>query len=208
MPKNKAFHRRIQILDQCLRRRQKVWTVNALLEATNAHLVENACPEISLRTLYEDLKYLQETLDAPVEKFHQGKQVCYRYSDPAYTLVNSPLSPAEKEVLRKMLNYLRMNALPMQAEIEALLNRHGVMLIENQSLSEASMKIVTAEDKAAPRMKKAESAESAASPAPRALMSVANLPEEILLNQLVLRMELDDFSSYRDSFWKWLESEA
>lgn len=205
MPKNKAFHRRIQILDQCLRRRQKVWTVNALLEATNAHLVENACPEISLRTLYEDLKYLQETLDAPVEKFHQGKQVCYRYSDPAYTLVNSPLSPAEKEVLRKMLNYLRMNALPMQAEIEALLNRHGVMLIENQSLSETSMKIVTAEDKAAPRMKKAE---SAASPAPRALMSVANLPEEILLNQLVLRMELDDFSSYRDSFWKWLESEA
>jgi predicted DNA-binding transcriptional regulator YafY len=205
MPKNKAFHRRIQVLDQCLRRRQKVWTVNALLEATNAHLAANACPEISVRTLYEDLKYLQETLDAPVEKFHQGKQVCYRYSDPAYTLVNSPLSPAEKEILRKMLEYMRVNALPMQAEIEALLNRHGVVLIENQSLSEASMKIVTAEDKTAPRLKKAE---SAVSPAPRAMMSVVNLPEETIFNQLVLRMESEDFSSYRDSFWKWLESEA
>ena len=57
-------------------------------------------------------------------------------------------------------------------------------------------------------MKKAESAESVARSMPRAAMSVANLPEEILLNQLVLRMELDDFSTYRDSFWKWLESEA
>lgn len=208
MPKNKAFHRRIQILDQCLRRRQKVWTVNALLEATNAHLAGNACPEISLRTLYEDLKYLQETLDAPVEKFHQGKQVCYRYSDPAYSLVNSPLSPAEKEILRKMLDYMRVNALPMQAEIAALLDRHGVVSPDYQALSESSMKIVTAEDKAAPRLKKAESAESVARSMPRAAMIVANLPEEILLNQLVLRMELDDFSTYRDSFWKWLESEA
>lgn len=208
MPKNKAFHRRIQILDQCLRRRQKVWSVNALLEATNAHLAGNACPEISLRTLYEDLKYLQETLDAPVEKFHQGKQVCYRYSDPAYTLVNSPLSPAEKEVLRKMLDYMRVNALPMQAEIAALLDRHGVTFPELHVLSESSMKIITTKDKAAPRMKKAESRDPITNSMPRAVISVANLPEEVLLNQLVLRMEQEDYSTYRDSFWKWLESEA
>ncbi|ULQ51920.1 hypothetical protein [Flavihumibacter fluvii] len=213
MPKNKAFHRRIQILDQCLRRRQKVWTVNALLEATNGHLADHGYPEISIRTLYDDLRYLQETLTAPVEKYQQGKLVGYRYSDPAYTLVNSPLSEEEKVVLRKMLDFLRANGLPMQAEIEALLNRHGLLSEAEQPLSEDRLQSEPDLARSEVRLKKAESrlsgpsaadAQAAPGPAGSHYYSYGDL----LLNKLVLRMELTEFSAYRDSFWHWLESEA
>lgn len=197
MPTNKAFHRRIQILDQCLRRRQMLWTADALLEATNSHLSEHGCPEISRRTLYDDLRYLQSTLDAPVEKFQRGKAVCYRYSDPGYTLVNSPLSQAEKDLLRKMLDYLRANGLPMQADIEALLDRHGVLFEADK------------ESAAEPRKKSEVSElrdEMAPAPAQFISRSIRHEPEEMLLNKLVLRMEGDDLLNYRSSFWHWLEN--
>lgn len=198
MPSNKAFQRRIQILDQCLRRRQMVWTVNALLEATNSHLADNGCPDISLRTLYDDLRYLQDILTAPVEKYQQGKLVCYRYSDPGYTLVNSPFSREEKELLRQMLAYLRANDLPMQADIESLLDRHGLLF--DQDMIRSSI-----------RMKKSEYSEPEENlaPAPRNASISKDLftPDDFPLNKLVLRMEGGDFEIYRDSFWQWLQSD-
>jgi predicted DNA-binding transcriptional regulator YafY len=205
MPTNKAFHRRIQILDQCLRRRQMVWTVNALLEATNAHLADHGYPEISIRTLYDDLRYLQETLIAPVEKYQQGKQVCYRYSDPAYTLVNSPLSEEEKAVLRKMLEYLKVNGLPMQEEITALLNRHGIVAEPDLARSVLRMKKAESINKDYEEIISSNAdAKASAAPSPSGIQYHSS--GDILLNRLVLRMELDEYAAYRNCFWSWLES--
>lgn len=205
MPTNKAFHRRIQILDQCLRRRQKVWTVNALLEATNTHLADHGYPEISIRTLYDDLRYLQETLTAPVEKFQQGKQVCYRYSDPAYSLVNSPLSEEEKAVLRRMLEYLKVNGLPMQAEITALLNRHGILAEPDLARSAVRMKKAETFNKESAEIL-SSNADANERPAPAPSSIQYHSSGDLLLNRLVLRMELDEFSAFRNGFWAWLES--
>jgi predicted DNA-binding transcriptional regulator YafY len=205
MPTNKAFHRRIQILDQCLRRRQKVWTVNALLEATNAHLADHGYPEISIRTLYDDLRYLQDTLTAPVEKYQQGKQVCYRYSDPAYTLVNSPLSEEEKAVLRKMLEYLKVNGLPMQDEITTLLHRHGIVAETDQARPSVRLKKAESINKESSEVLSSNAdAKARPSPAPSSIQYHSS--GDILLNKLVLRMELDEFSGFRNGFWSWLES--
>ncbi|GAO42518.1 hypothetical protein [Flavihumibacter petaseus] len=230
MPKSKAFHRRIQVLDRCLRRRQRLWTVNALLGATNEHLTENGYPEVSLRTIYDDLQYLQSTLDAPVERFQQGKSVCYRYSDPTYTLVNSPLSPGEKEMLRKMLAYLKANNLPMQVELEGLLDRLGMLELEEAKADQRAAREInpdlapgrspfeelSAPPAAAPASsevhyslrKKSESAP--AKPVAVSAKIVVAVPsiEELILNRLVLRMEDDSYSGFSKEFWLWLEDES
>lgn len=200
MPSNKAFYRRLQVIDQCLRRRQKIWTVTALLEATNEHLEANGCPQISQRTLYDDLKYLQETLAAPVEKFHQGKTVCYRYSDPGYTMVNTPLTEAEKILLQKMQEYLKANGSPepLLEGIAALLTRHGLMEeIELPKMMESKKRTLLSD----------MDASSLNAPAPARAYQKEVLPEDPYAS-LVIRMEEQGFSAYRESFWRWLEKES
>lgn len=190
----------MQILDQCLRRRQRVWTVTALLEATNQHLEEHGCPQVSLRTLYDDLKYLQETLAAPVEKYQDGKTVCYRYSDPEYTLVNTPLSETEILLLQKMLEYLKANGSPepLREGIAALLYRHGLMPDIETPKMKVARKISTLED--------TREVSASNAPAPSAsYQKESRLPEDPI-GMLVLRMEDPALAVYRDSFWQWLES--
>jgi hypothetical protein len=55
MPYNKDFTRRIEILDECLRRRQKKWFIEDLLEALNEKLDDRFDKKVSKRTLYSDL---------------------------------------------------------------------------------------------------------------------------------------------------------
>ena len=49
MPANKDFQRRIEILDECLRRRQRQWTIQGLLEEVNRKLAESFGKSIGLR---------------------------------------------------------------------------------------------------------------------------------------------------------------
>ena len=75
MPKNKDFFHRIAVIDCCLRRKDKKWYVEELLDSVNDQLTKDYGKSISSRTLYGDLKYLQEEKDAPIEKIRNGNKV-------------------------------------------------------------------------------------------------------------------------------------
>ncbi|RYF37784.1 MAG: WYL domain-containing protein [Chitinophagaceae bacterium] len=124
MPLNKSFQRRIEVLDACLRRRQRVWTMNALHEEVNDQVEGLGGERISKRTLYDDLNHIIYELDAPVEKYKVGKQTCYRYSNPDYSIKNLPLQQEEVGYLRDALDVLRqINGFQLAHELESVISK-------------------------------------------------------------------------------------
>lgn len=107
MPKNKDFFHRIEIIDECLRRRNKKWSIDELLECVNAKLSEQFRLEISKRTLQYDLEHLVNEMDAPLEKVKEGAKVFYRYSDVNYSIKNLPLSDEEIIRLKDAISLLK-----------------------------------------------------------------------------------------------------
>jgi predicted DNA-binding transcriptional regulator YafY len=107
MPYNKDFTRRIEILDECLRRRQKKWFIEDLLEALNEKLDDRFDKKVSKRTLYSDLEYLQNEKNAPVIKMWEGQRVYYKYEDATYSVLNLPISEGEIIKLKDAIKMLR-----------------------------------------------------------------------------------------------------
>lgn len=107
MPRNKNFTRRIEILDECLRRRQKKWFIEDLLKAVNDKLVERFDKKVGKRSLYDDLKYLQEEKNAPIIKCWEGQRVYYKYEDATYSILNLPISEEEIIKLKDAIKMLR-----------------------------------------------------------------------------------------------------
>ncbi|MBZ5857553.1 helix-turn-helix transcriptional regulator [Flavihumibacter profundi] len=124
MPSTKDFSRRIDILDECLRRRQKKWTVEALLETLNGKLIAEFNKKVSIRTLYNDLKYLQYDLDAPVEKVTEGRMVHYRYLDPNFSIKNLPIKQDEVALLKDAIDIIRqVSGYSIMEDLEAIVRK-------------------------------------------------------------------------------------
>ncbi|MCG7856699.1 WYL domain-containing protein [Flavihumibacter sediminis] len=124
MPLNKSFQRRIEVLDACFRRRQRVWTIDTLLQEVNEKLEGMGSSKISRRSLYDDLKELTLAYDAPVEKYPNGKQTCYRYSNPDFSIRNLPLKQEEVGYLRDALDILRqVQGFQLTQELEAVIGK-------------------------------------------------------------------------------------
>lgn len=107
MPRNKNFTRRIEILDECLRRRQKKWFIEDLLQVVNDKLDDKFGKQVSKRSLYDDLRYLQEEKDAPIKKYWEGQRVYYQYDDSTYSVLNLPISDEEVGKLKDAVEILR-----------------------------------------------------------------------------------------------------
>ena len=124
MPANKDFLRRIIIIDQCLRRRQRNWTVAALLDEVNRKLEENFGKSVSQRTLYDDLKSLNLEFDAPIETYRSGRQTCYRYADPQFSITRLPVKQEDIDTIRDAIDLLsQVNGFPIAAELSGVLGR-------------------------------------------------------------------------------------
>ncbi len=107
MPRNKGFSQRIELLDECLRRKQKKWFIEDLLEVINEKLQDRYGQAVSKRTIQYDLDYLLNEKQAPVEKAKDGARVYYFYSDPNYSILNLPVSEEELSYLRDAIRMLR-----------------------------------------------------------------------------------------------------
>lgn len=124
MPSTKDFSRRLEILDECLRRRQKKWPVDALLETLNAKLIAEFNKKVSIRTLYNDLKYLQYDLDAPVEKVKEGGIVYYCYLDPNFSIKNLPIKSDEVALLKDAIDIIRqVGGYSIMEDLEAIVRK-------------------------------------------------------------------------------------
>lgn len=103
--KNKLI--RLKIIDQCLRNRYRLCTLEALIKACSEALYEYEGVDkgISKRSVQEDIK------DMRSGKFgYEAPIVCedglYRYSDPAFSIFNSPLLADDVEAIRSTINIL------------------------------------------------------------------------------------------------------
>ena len=125
MPSNKSFLRRMEIIDTCFRRTYRRWTVEKLLQTVNERLQLKDIPGISKRTLYGDLHAMQHEFRAPVEKYKYGIEICYRYADSNYSIMQSGLLKEEVQCLHLVTNILRKkNEQELVQQLESFLDRY------------------------------------------------------------------------------------
>lgn len=124
MPKNKDFQRRIELIDECLRRKQKKWSVQTLLDAINDKLIAEYGKEVSKRTLQNDLNYIQHDLQAPIEVVKEAQVYYYSYTDPNYSIKNIPVTEEEITYLKDALEMLKqVQGLSIVSDVEAIVTK-------------------------------------------------------------------------------------
>lgn len=124
MPINKSFLRRMEVLDACLRRKCRRWTIDALLNSVNERLDFMDIPRISLRTLYADIHSMRHEFKAPIERYKYGNEICYRYSQSNYSILKAGLLEEDVQCLLTVTNILRStNERELVQQLENILER-------------------------------------------------------------------------------------
>lgn len=102
---------RHRTIDRCLRRNNRQWTWEDLAEACGEDLREyfgNHIDNPSRRTIFNDIHHMKEGklgYEAPI--VFDRRQGSFRYTDPDFSISNSPLGPDDHEELRHALSILR-----------------------------------------------------------------------------------------------------
>lgn len=109
MPVNRNALIRYKTIDNCLRRRQRRWTLEDLIEACSEALYEYEGIDkgISKRTVQMDIQMMRSDklgYNAPIEVYENKY---YRYSDPDYSITNSPLTEDDMKLMGETVEMLR-----------------------------------------------------------------------------------------------------
>lgn len=108
MPKNRNALMRIHTIDACLRRRNRLWTIDDLVEACEDALYEyEGISEISTRTIRRDLQLMRSEklgYNAPIVV---RDRKYYTYDDPDYSITKLPLSDVDLNELSSALDIIR-----------------------------------------------------------------------------------------------------
>lgn len=107
MPQNKSFVLRLEIIDACLCNRLRKWKLVDIITEVNQKLEDQFGKKASKRTIQDDLKFLKDEKNAPIEAVRQGTVTYYSYTDPNYSIKNLPVMQEEVEILRDALNLLK-----------------------------------------------------------------------------------------------------
>jgi len=139
MAQNKNAQLRYKALDKCFSNQFKRFYINDLIEyyseVLKNHYLEDK--EVSRRQILDDINFMRSEagFDTPIESMKDGKKVYYRYSDPEFSILKSPLNPAELHSLQEAMETLsRINNLPgfdWVSSIQAKLNS-GITQSQNQ----------------------------------------------------------------------------
>lgn len=98
---------RYQALDRCFSNLGKRYFIDDLIQACSEALQEfyGQNKTISRSQVFEDIKFMEseQGYRIPLEKYKDGKQVYYRYSDKKFSINNQPLNALEQEQIKEML---------------------------------------------------------------------------------------------------------
>lgn len=109
MPVNRNALIRYKTIDNCLRRRSRRWTLEDLIEACSDALYEYEGIDkgISKRTVQMDIQMMRSEklgYNAPIEVYENKY---YRYTDPDYSITNSPLTEDDMKLMGESVEMLR-----------------------------------------------------------------------------------------------------
>ena len=106
MPKNRQALIRYHAIDACLRQRGKSYTLEMLMEASSEALADatGETEPVSKRTTQRDIAHMRQDYGAPIEV--EGHKYYY-YSEPGFSITNSPLTREDLDTLHEALALLR-----------------------------------------------------------------------------------------------------
>ncbi|GAB3025884.1 WYL domain-containing protein [Niabella terrae] len=124
MPKNKDFALRIEIIDECLRNHLRKWTLEDLLRQLNECLEDRYGKSVSKRTLQDDIRYLINFKNAPIQKTKAGSKTYFSYSDKRFSLKNLPIEAEEIDRLNDVIHILKqVSDFSLLGEVEAIIKK-------------------------------------------------------------------------------------
>lgn len=135
MAQNKNAQIRYKALDKCFANRYKKFYISDLIDYCSQILSDHYAQEttVSRRQIFDDMDFMKSEAgyDAPIESLKDSRKVYYRYSDPEFTILKTPLNPAEMDSLQEALETLsRMNNIPgfewvnsLQTKLQSGLNQ-------------------------------------------------------------------------------------
>ena len=107
MPVDKQVRIRYQVLNRCFRDLYKKYTIDDLVDACNAVLRKQDRPEVSKRTIQNDIANMEMEYGFRFEEnLYQGKKRIYRYYDTSYTLPEFQLDDADRNKIQAAVNVL------------------------------------------------------------------------------------------------------
>lgn len=109
MPANKNALIRYKTIDRCLRNRYRRWTIDDLVDSCSEALydMEGITKGISMRTVQSDIQMMRSDklgFNAPIEVYDNKY---YRYSDPDYSITDSPISNDDYLLMSKAVKMIK-----------------------------------------------------------------------------------------------------
>ena len=131
MATNKNAMVRYRTLDKCLRNFQRRFYIENLIDACSKAISEYAGKEISIsrRTIFNDLNFMQSEAGwgakgLEIETKKDGRRVYYRYTNPKFSIENTPLTSLEISQLDSAINTLsQFRGLPQFEWMDGILSR-------------------------------------------------------------------------------------
>jgi predicted DNA-binding transcriptional regulator YafY len=131
---------RYRAIDSCLRNPGRSYTIDDLVEACNIAMEKyNGESGVQKRSIYKDLNYMEEVLDAPIIKIRDGHKIIFRYEDMSFSINNQPINEMEANQLKEALYTLsRFKGMPQFEWVEEL----AVKLDSGLGLSTADSAVI------------------------------------------------------------------
>ncbi|MCR4799325.1 MAG: WYL domain-containing protein [Bacteroidales bacterium] len=126
MPASKNALIRYKTIDQCLQRRNRLWTLEDLIEACSDALYEyeGNMNGISKRTIQLDIQNMRSEklgYNAPIVVTDHKY---YSYSDPKFSITNSPISKQDMKAMSEAVNVIKqLSGFSKFGELEEIVNR-------------------------------------------------------------------------------------
>lgn len=133
MPANKNAVTRYHVLDRCFSNQYRRYYMTDLIDECSKILGYHVCR----KTIFNDISYMECEYGFDLQRIKDegGKRVYYRYSDPDFSINNSPLSSAEICQLNSAIETLsQFKGLPQFDWIEEII--HKLQLSSNSRSNE------------------------------------------------------------------------
>lgn len=143
MASNKLALMRYKIIDQCLRRRNRKWTLDDLVNKVAEELYEReGITSISKRTIQYDIQFMRDEALGYAAPIQVKDKKYYEYSDPNYSITKSPLSHSDLEKMKDAIGLLKyFNGFSHFEEMNDLIARLEANMSLHQNIENISIQI-------------------------------------------------------------------